>query len=92
MTDEQRRLTFLRDNVEHLEEEKGALENLAYTLQNGTEEQVTEILNRLRSHEDIHQVAQSLSGGRFSAERGEGSVSGPSGGCELKPQSRTLSW
>ncbi|OCL04980.1 hypothetical protein AOQ84DRAFT_299807 [Glonium stellatum] len=85
MTDEQRRLTFLRDNVEHLEEEKGALENLAYTLQNGTEEQVAEILNRLRSHEDIHQIAQSLSGGRFSAEQGESSVSGPSSGCELKP-------
>lgn len=87
MTDEQRRLTFLRDNVEHLEEEKGALENLAYTLQNGTEEQVTEILNRLRSREDIHQVAQSLSGGRFSAERGEGSVSGPSGGYVSSPTS-----
>ncbi|OCK74707.1 hypothetical protein K432DRAFT_409640 [Lepidopterella palustris CBS 459.81] len=88
MTDEQRRLTFLRDNVEHLEEEKAALETLAYTLQSGAEDQVSEILGRLRSREDVHQVAQSLRGSdRTLSERREGSVSAPGSSYISSPTS-----
>ncbi|KAF2810451.1 uncharacterized protein BDZ99DRAFT_312358 [Mytilinidion resinicola] len=76
MTDEQRRLTFLRDNVEHLEEEKSALETLANALKTSSEDEVTKIINQLRNSPDVHIVAQSLRGRRsFSvSERPEGSV------------------
>ncbi|KAF2499221.1 hypothetical protein BU16DRAFT_263766 [Lophium mytilinum] len=74
MTDEQRRLTFLRDNVEHLEEEKSALETLANVLKTSSEEEVTEIINQLRNTPDVHTVAQSLRGRRSFSERNESSV------------------
>jgi hypothetical protein len=80
MTDEQRRLTFLRDNVEHLQEEKSALETLANALKTSSEDEVTNIINQLRSGPDVHSVALSLRGrGSFSEPR-EGSVL--STGCE----------
>lgn len=85
MTDEQRRLTYLRDNVETLAEGKSALESLLWTLQTASEEQVTEIVQRLRSGEDFHAIAQQVHGSRRLSETrpGEGSTASiPMSGCE----------
>jgi hypothetical protein len=57
MTDDQRRLTFLRDNVEHLAEEKSALESLLSRIQTGSEQDVLEIRRRLQAGEDMHILA-----------------------------------
>ncbi|KAK5201702.1 hypothetical protein LTR16_001762 [Cryomyces antarcticus] len=76
MTDEQRRLTFLRDNVEHLEEEKNTLESLLYTVQTASEEDAAEIFRRLRSGGDVTAVAQQVLAGRLLSEvRGESTSS-----------------
>ncbi|TKA73117.1 hypothetical protein B0A49_03413 [Cryomyces minteri] len=67
-----RRLTFLRDNVEHLEEEKNTLESLLYTIQTANEDDAAEIFRRLRSGVDVAAVAQQVHAGRLLSEvRGE---------------------
>lgn len=49
MTDDQRRLTFLRDNVESLAEEKALMDNLISALQSSPDHEADQILRRLRS-------------------------------------------
>ncbi|EOD48011.1 putative c6 transcription factor protein [Neofusicoccum parvum UCRNP2] len=50
MTDEQRRLTFLRENVEHLEREKSELESLLVTLQRASEDDVADVMRILHTN------------------------------------------
>jgi len=73
MSEDQRRLTFVRDNVEHLAEEKHNLESLLSALQLGSEEDSQEILRRLRSGTDPNQLAQQVHAGQALADvRSEG--------------------
>lgn len=68
MTDEQRRLTFLRDNVEQLVEEKSALESLIWSLQTGSPENALEMRRRLRAGEDIAVLAHETHAARTATE------------------------
>ncbi|RDI87158.1 hypothetical protein Vi05172_g2827 [Venturia inaequalis] len=68
MSEEQRRLTYLRENVEHLAEEKQTLESLIWNLRIGTEEDSIEILRRLRGGTDPHTLAQHVQAGRSLAQ------------------------
>lgn len=60
MTDEQRRLTFLRENVEQLEEEKTSLERVLYFLQKVDENSAFETLRRLRAGSDVYEIAKEI--------------------------------
>lgn len=72
MNEEQRRLTYLRENVVHLHEEKNSLESLIWNLRISTEEEAIEILRRLRRGTDPQTLAQNVQAGRTLA-----GVSGP---------------
>lgn len=78
MSEDQRRLTFLRENVEHLAEEKNALEALLWNLGNSSEEESAEILRRLRSGTDPYQLTQHIQAGRSLAQVRRDSVPGGS--------------
>src|SRR3954467_1244670 len=86
MTDDQRRLTWLRENVDNLAEEKNQLETLLLTLQNGSEGDADEVLRRLRGGVDIHSLAAQVHASRTLSNVGrESSSPGAStGACELK--------
>ena len=60
MTDEQRRLTFLRENVEQLEEEKTSLERVLFFLQKVDENSAFEILRRIRAGSGIYEIAKEI--------------------------------
>lgn len=64
MNEEQRRLTYLRENVEQLHEEKNSLENLIHNLRVSSEEEAVEILRRLRHGTDPQTLSQSIQVGR----------------------------
>jgi hypothetical protein len=86
MNEEQRRLTYLRENVEHLVEEKTTLESLIYNLQIGTEEESFEILRRLRCGTDTQSLAQHVQASRSLSQVKRDSTSAPSPiGCKQKP-------
>jgi hypothetical protein len=68
MTDEQRRLTFLRDNVEQLAEEKSALESLIWSIQTGSQENALDIRGRLRAGEELAALAHETQAARTAAE------------------------
>ncbi|KAK3080667.1 hypothetical protein LTS18_014268 [Coniosporium uncinatum] len=88
MSEDQRRLTFVRDNVEHLAEEKHNLESLLTSLQLGSEEDSQEILRRLRSGTDHNQLAQQVHAGQALADvRSEGHLASSS-----RPPSRVESY
>lgn len=83
MTDEQRRLTYLRDNVEHLAEEKSLLETLIMALQRSSEEEAAYVLQRLKTS-DHYQLAQQIRDGQLLADFRGDELSPPysSSGCE----------
>ena len=60
MTDEQRRLTYLRECVEQLEEDKTNLEKLLYSIQRADEATALKILYQLRSGSDIYHIAREV--------------------------------
>lgn len=68
MSEEQRRLTYLRENVEHLAEEKNTLESLIWNLRNSTDTEAAEILRRLRSGTDPVTLNQHIQAGRSLAQ------------------------
>jgi hypothetical protein len=78
MNEEQRRLTYLRENVEHLVEEKTTLESLIYNLQIGSEAESFEILRRLRRGSDTQSLAQHVQASRSLSQVKRDSISGPS--------------
>lgn len=72
MTDEQRKLTYLRDNVEQLQEKSNTLESLLQTVQTSSEEEAIEIFRRLRTGVDVRVVADQVQAGRvLSGVRGQ---------------------
>ena len=76
MNEEQRRLTYLRENVEHLHEEKNSLESLIWNLKISTEEEAIEILRRLRRGTDAQTLAQNVQAGRLLAQVSRPGVEG----------------
>jgi hypothetical protein len=67
MNEEQRRLTYLCENVEQLNEEKSSLESL-HNLRISKEEEAIEILRRLRDGTDAQTLSQSIQAGRTLAQ------------------------
>ncbi|KAI9729058.1 MAG: hypothetical protein M1828_000143 [Chrysothrix sp. TS-e1954] len=65
MTDDQRKLTRLRDNVEQLQEKSVVLEALLHTVQSANAEESAEVFRRLRSGTDLHVVAEQVQAGRL---------------------------
>ena len=65
MTDDQRKLTRLRDNVEQLQEKSVVLEALLHTVQTASNEESAEVFRRLRSGTDLHVVAEQVQAGRL---------------------------
>ena len=68
MNEEQRRLTYLRENVEQLHEEKTSLEALIHNLRTSSEEEAIEILRRVRSGTDPQVLSQNIQAGRTLAQ------------------------
>lgn len=69
MTDEQRRLTFLRDNVEHLAEEKASLESLLYTMKLGSQDTADTLLRRIRVKDtDVYELAAEVHAEKFRSQ------------------------
>src|ERR1700712_5022670 len=64
MNEEQRRLTYLRENVETLAEEKSALEAVLWNLKNSTEDESFEILRRIRGGTDPQSLVQQIQASR----------------------------
>ena len=64
MTDDQRKLTFLRENVEQLTQKSDILEALLSTVQNANEEEAAEVFRRLRSGTSVQLVAEQVQAGR----------------------------
>lgn len=64
MNEEQRRLTYLRENVETLAEEKNALEQVIWNLRHSTEDESFEILRRIRSGAEPHSLVQQIAASR----------------------------
>jgi hypothetical protein len=83
MTEEQRRLTYLRENVESLAEEKSTLESLIWNLRIGTEDESIEILRRLRGGTDPHTLSQHVQAGRSLAQVKADGLPKRSEGCEF---------
>ncbi|KAF2142065.1 uncharacterized protein K452DRAFT_26023 [Aplosporella prunicola CBS 121167] len=65
MTDEQRRLTFLRESLESLEAEKSAADSLLSMLQRYSEDDAKELLRILRTKADFRAVARQAHSGRL---------------------------
>ena len=65
MSDDQRKLTYLRDNVEQLTARTQSLQSLLYTVQNASDGEAAEIFRRLRSGQDIHVVAEQVQAGQL---------------------------
>jgi hypothetical protein len=68
MSEEQRRLTYLRENVEHLADEKNTLASLIWNLRNSTDNEAAEILRRLRNGTDPATLNQHIQAGRSLAQ------------------------
>jgi hypothetical protein len=64
MNEEQRRLTFLRENVETLAEEKNFLEAFLWHLKTSNEDESSEILRRLRAGADPQSLLQQVQASR----------------------------
>lgn len=64
MNEEQRRLTYLRENVETLAEDKTNLESFLWHLKSSTEHESQEILRRLRSGTDPQSLLQQIQASR----------------------------
>ncbi|KAI9695758.1 MAG: hypothetical protein M1820_008430 [Bogoriella megaspora] len=60
MTDDQRRVTSLRENLDQTIDQKALLEALVVTIQSGSEEEVTETVRELRQGADIYELANQI--------------------------------
>lgn len=65
MTDDQRKLTYLRDNVEQLQEKSSSLESLLHTVQSATEPEAAEIFRRVRRGGDLQTLAEQVQAGQL---------------------------
>jgi len=65
MTDDQRKLTYLRDRVEQLSNKSEALTSLLNTVQTSSEAEAAEIFRRIRQPgTDIQYVAEQIQAGQ----------------------------
>jgi hypothetical protein len=64
MSEDQRRLTYLRENVDALHEEKSNLEQVLWHLRNSTEDESFEILRRIRGGADAQSLVQQIQASR----------------------------
>jgi Fungal specific transcription factor domain/Fungal Zn(2)-Cys(6) binuclear cluster domain len=87
MNEEQRRLTFLRENVETLAEEKGTYESFLWHLKNSAENESLEILRRLRSGADPSSLVQQIQASRSLTQ-----VKGDNSSPQNQPHSSTSSY
>jgi hypothetical protein len=77
MSEDQRRLTFLRENVDTLAEEKNALESILWNLKNSSEDESSEILRRIRAGVDPQSLVQQIQASRSLTQvKGDASSSG----------------
>ena len=65
MTDEQRKLTYLRENVEQLQEKSSSLESLFHNIQSSNEQEAAEIFRRIRVGGDVQTLAEQVQAGRL---------------------------
>lgn len=66
MTDDQRKLTYLRDNVEQLQEKSNSLQGLLSTVQQASEAEAAEIFRRIRQPgTDVQLVAEEIQAGQL---------------------------
>lgn len=65
MTDDQRKLTYLRDSVEQLQTDKSLLEQLLSTIQTASNEEAAEIFRRLRAGGELQPVAEEIQAGKL---------------------------
>ena len=65
MTDDQRKLTYLRDSVEQLQVDKSLLEQLLSTIQQASNEEAAEVFRRLRSGGDLQGTAEEIQAGKL---------------------------
>lgn len=87
-----RSLTFLRDNVEHLEEGRNALQSILQTLQSESEDAALNVLRHLRSGTDVTTLAEQISANRGHAEPGSDAGTGGTSGrlnMGISPDSAT---
>jgi hypothetical protein len=86
MNEEQRRLTYLRENVETLAEEKSALEQVLWNLKNSTEDESFEILRRIRGGTDPQSLVQQIQASRSLTQvKGDTPLSSSSLACQCSP-------
>ncbi|KAF2098612.1 hypothetical protein NA57DRAFT_56266 [Rhizodiscina lignyota] len=71
-----RSLTFLRENVENLAEERTALESMLRTLQTDSEDAASEIFRRLRTGTDLYTLAHQVHASKALTEVGAAASSG----------------
>jgi hypothetical protein len=65
MTDDQRKLTYLRDNVEQLQTKAESLQQLLLTVQNSSEAEAAEIFRRIRQPgTNVQFVAEQVQAGQ----------------------------
>jgi hypothetical protein len=64
MSEDQRRLTYLRENVDALHDEKSNLEAVLWHLRNSTEDESFEILRRIRNGTDAQSLVQQIQASR----------------------------
>jgi hypothetical protein len=65
MNEEQRRLTFLRENVEQLAEEKANLEAVLWNLKSTSDLEATEILRRIRNGQQYGALVRQIQASRL---------------------------
>ena len=83
MNEEQRRLTYLRENVDQLAEEKNILEGVLWHLRNSTENEALEILRRLRSGIDVPALVQQIQASRSLTQvKGTSPISSSGSACQ----------
>lgn len=68
MTDEQRKLTYLRDHSEQLQRKLNALEALLHALQNGPDEEAHELFRRLKDGESPYLLADYAQSGGLQSD------------------------
>lgn len=74
MTDDQRKLTYLRDSVDQLQTDKSLLEQLLSTIQTASNEEAAEIFRRLRSGGELQPVAEEIQAGKLLSNVGGASL------------------
>ena len=65
MTDDQRKLTYLRDHSDKLEQQQSTLEALINLLQTASDDDAQQVLGRIRAGESAQMLADDLGEGKL---------------------------